>query len=179
VRGIEYIFASFYSSGPFLQYSTAPAAGRSRYPSFAELQVATDGAGASRAYLATEENYRTVRAMEQNNLIVPLVANFGGPKTIRAVGTWIRERGAKVTTFYASNVEQYLFPDGIWNNFAENLASLPQDESSVLIRSCFNSCTSPLAPSRVAMLVDSLPGLVRDYKAGLIRGYYDLLSRQR
>jgi len=178
-RGIEYIFGSFYASGPQLQYSSAPAAGRSRYPSFAELQVATDGAGVARGYLASEENYRALRSLEQRNLIVPLVANFAGPKTLRAIGAWVSDRGGKVTTFYSSNVEQYLFQDGIWGDFAENLAALPTDQTTTFIRSCFNICVNTANNSRVVMLLDSVPALVRDQRAGLIHTYYDLLGRTR
>ena len=177
--GIEYIFGAFFSAGPFLSYSSAPAGRGARYPSFAELQMATDGAGVARAYLATEENYRAVRALQQNNLIVPLVGNFGGPKAIRAIGAWVRERGGRVTTFYASNVEQYLFQDGLWDAFAGNLAALPIDETSTFIRSCFNSCLSPVIGSRVTMLTDSMSALVKDHQAGLIQTYYHVLSRQR
>jgi len=178
-RGIERIFSSFFAAGPFLSYTSGPAAGRSRYPSFAELQTATDAAGTARAYLATEANYRTVRSLQQKNLIVPLVANFAGPRTLRAIGAWVRDRDAAVTTFYASNVEQYLFQDGLWDAFAENLAALPTDRTSTFIRSCFNLCVSATFNSRVVMLLDSLPGIVKDHKAGAIRGYYDVLSRQR
>ncbi len=177
-RGIEFILDSFYSAGPFLTYSSAQPFGRSRYPSFAELQIATDLSGVERAYLATEDNYRSVRALQQKNLIVPMVANFAGPKTLRAIGAWVREHGARVTTFYASNVEQYLFQDGIWSDFAGNLAALPTDDTSSFIRSCFTPCASGSGP-RALMLVDSLPGMLKDYRTGLIRDYYDVLARRR
>jgi len=178
-RGIEFIFGNFYASGPFLQYSSFPAAGRMRYPSFAELQMATDAGGVTHGYLANEENYRAVRSLEQRNLIVPLVANFAGPKTLKAIGGWVSERGARVTTFYSSNVEQYLFQDGIWDEFAENLAALPADSSSTFIRSCFNICVNTTSDSRVVMLLDSVQALVRDHRAGLIHAYYDVLGRTR
>ena len=177
--GIDYILGSFLVAGPYLQYSSAPAGRGVPYPSFAELQSATDGANVARAYLASEENYRAVRALQRNNLIVPLVGNFGGPKTLRAIGAWVRERSATVTTFYTSNVEQYLFQDAIWNDFASNIAAMPLDETSTLIRSCFNNCISPVPGSRVLMLLDSMPALLRDHQAGVIRNYYDVLSRQR
>ena len=179
VAGIEYILSSFLSSGPFLQYSSRPIGGRgSRYPSFAELQMATDEAGVPRAYLATEEHYRIVRTMQQNNLIVPTVGNFGGPKTLRAIGAWARARGARITTFYTSNVEQYLFQDRLWDAFAASVATMPLDDSSTLIRSCFNNCVSPVF-SRVVMLLDSMPEMVKAHKSGLITNYYDVLSRRR
>ena len=176
--GIDFILGNFFSQGPFLQYSSAPV-GRTRYPSFAELQMATDADGLARAYLATEENYRVIRDLERRNLIVPLVADFGGPKTFKAIGAWVRERSGKVTTLYTSNVEQYLFQDQKWAAFAENVAALPLDETSTLIRSCFNMCTSPLPGSRVLMLLDSLPAMVRDHQAGSIVSYYDVLMRRR
>lgn len=176
--GIDYILGNFFTAGPFLQYSSAPV-GRTRYPSFAELQMATDATGLARAYLATEENYRAVRDLERRNLIVPLVADFGGPKTFRAIGAWVRERKATVTTLYTSNVEQYLFQDQKWDDFAGNVASLPLDETSTLIRSCFNMCLSPVPGSRVLMLLDSMPAMIRDHQAGMIGTYPDVLTRRR
>jgi hypothetical protein len=176
--GIDFILGNFFTAGPFLQYSSAPV-GRTRYPSFAELQMATDATGLARAYLATEENYRAVRELERRNLIVPLVADFGGPKTFRAIGAWARERNATVTTLYTSNVEQYLFQDQKWEAFAGNVAALPLDETSTLIRSCFNMCVSPVPNSRVLMLLDSMPAMLRDHQAGMIGGYYDVLTRRR
>ena len=177
--GIQYILTFFYQSGPFLSYTSGPARPGSRYPAFADLQLAHDGAGVARAYLATEAHYRTVRGLQQRNLIMPVVGNFGGPKTLRAIGAWVRERGAQVTTYYTSNVEQYLFQDGIWDVFAGNIASMPLDASSTLIRSCFDRCVSAPGTSRVAMLLDSMPALVSDHQAGLIRTYWDVLSRKR
>lgn len=179
LMGIQYILGFFYASGPYLSYTSGPARMGSRYPAFAELQMQQDGAGVARAYLASEEHYRTIRTMQQKNLIVPMVGNFGGPKTLRAIGAWVKERGARVTTFYTSNVEQYLFQDGIWDVFAGNIAAMPLDDSSTLIRSCFDRCVNPLNNSRVVMLLDSMPGLVSDHQAGLIRSYWDVLSRRR
>jgi hypothetical protein len=176
--GIEYILSNFYSAGPYLQYASGPV-GRTRYPSFAELQTATDGTGTERAYLATEENYRIVRAMQQANLIVPAVGNFGGPRTLKAIGAWVRARGARVTTFYTSNVEQYLLQDRLWDAFAANVAAMPLDETSTLIRSCFNSCINTSSNSRVVMLLDSMQDLVLAHQSGLITSYYDVLSRKR
>jgi hypothetical protein len=120
-----------------------------------------------------------VRALQQNNLFVPLVGNFSGPKTLRGIGAWSRARGAKITAFYTSNVEQYLFQDGLWNDFAANVASMPLDGTSTLIRSCFNSCLNSAFGSRVVMLLDSMQDMVKAQQAGQILSYYDVLSRRR
>jgi hypothetical protein len=48
----------------------------------------------------------------------------------------LRNRGERVSVFYTSNVEQYLFPLS-FSRFAETVASLPHDDRSVMIRSYF------------------------------------------
>jgi hypothetical protein len=178
--GIAYVYSAFAQSGPFLSYSSGPPPFRgSRYPTYQDLQMADDGLGRQWAYLASEEHYRVIRTLQQQNLIVPLVGNFAGWKTLRAVGAWVRARGATVTTFYASNVEQYLFGDRLWDEFGRNLASLPLDETSTLIRSCFNNqCRTPPGSRSVSML-DGISALVRDHQAGRVQFYADVLSRSR
>jgi hypothetical protein len=68
-------------------------------------------------------------------MVVPLVGNFAGPKAIRSVGQYLTEKGAMVSAFYLSNVEQFLRQDGIWINFCRNVSTLPLDETSMFIRS--------------------------------------------
>ena len=83
-----------------------------------------------------------------------------------------------MTTFYLSNVEQYLFSDGIWFTFADNVAALPLEAGSTFIRSCFNNCQSPY-PSRAVMQLDSMMGLLKDVRDGRIRSYGDVLAHVR
>jgi hypothetical protein len=70
--------------------------------------------------------------MQQKNLIVPLVGDFGGTKTLKALAKYLKDHGSTVSVFYISNVEDYL--DGKWASFVENLKALPQDSSTYLIR---------------------------------------------
>ncbi len=102
---------------------------------YADLMLATDAEGVARSYLATEETFQFLKDLEARNLLVPVVGNFGGPKALRAVGQYVRDRGATVSAFYLSNVEQYLTQDGIWGQFCANVATMPLDESSTFIRS--------------------------------------------
>jgi hypothetical protein len=97
--------------------------------------TATDEKGVFRSYLANEENFNVLKSLEMKNLVVPVVGNYAGPKAIRAVGKYIKEKDAVVSAFYLSNVEQYLEQDGIWNDFCRNVAMLPLDDSSTFIRS--------------------------------------------
>jgi hypothetical protein len=88
------------------------------------------------AFLATEENYQAIRALHRKNLIVPVVGDFAGPKAIRAVGEYLKQRGGTVSAFYLSNVEQYLFRQtGDAERFYKNVQTLPIDSASAFIRS--------------------------------------------
>jgi hypothetical protein len=123
--GIEYVYHSFYWGGFAVRAS----------PTYADLMTETDEAGAFKSYLASEERFGVVKNLESKNLVVPVVADFGGPKAIRAVGAYLKARGATVSTFYLSNVEQYLEQDNKWQLFCGNVAALPLDVSSTFIRS--------------------------------------------
>jgi hypothetical protein len=101
-------------------------------PGYAMLMTMTDRAGKNWSYLAAKENYDRVRAMHQNNLIVPLVGDFTGPKAIQMVAQYLKDHGATVNVFYISNVEDYIYP--MWRQFVDNIAALPFDSSSLFIR---------------------------------------------
>jgi hypothetical protein len=132
--GIEYVYWSFYWYGPPITYNSSRG-GSGSMVSYGDLMLATDAAGVNRAYLATEDAFRVIKDLHQRNLIVPVVGNFAGPKALRAVGRYVRERGATISAMYLSNVEQYLEQDGIWNLFCANVASMPLVETSTFIRS--------------------------------------------
>ena len=133
--GIEYVANAFYWYGPGINYNSSGGRMGRMMATYFDLMVATDAEGRSRSYLASEENFKAVKDLHSKNLFVPVVGNFGGPKALRAVGTWVKERGGTVTAFYLSNVEQYLDQQGLWPAFCNNVAALPLDDTSVFIRS--------------------------------------------
>jgi hypothetical protein len=98
------------------------------------MESADAQSGKERSFLATEESFALVKAMESRNLIVPVVGDFAGPKALRAIGAWIQAHGATVSVFYVSNVEQYLQQNGVWPAFCANVANLPIDRASIFIR---------------------------------------------
>jgi hypothetical protein len=128
---LEYVLATFAASGPGVTYSsnqqTRGGIGMMRaMPSFLELMVQEDGAGANRSFLASEALYAVFRGYQQRNAIVPVTGDFAGPTALRRVGDYVRQHGATVDLFYLSNVEQYLFQQGDdWWRFYENVATLP------------------------------------------------------
>jgi hypothetical protein len=98
------------------------------------LMTQADANGQALTYLGTEEKFAYIKDLENRNLIVPVVGNFSGPKAIRAIGTYLKSRGATVAAFYVSTVEPYLRRDGSLPAFCENVATLPMDDASVFIR---------------------------------------------
>src|SRR3954465_9962541 len=80
LAGIDFVFRAFYSAGPDIRYSYGRGAGWQPFPTYRDLMTADDGQGIQRSYIANEEIYESLRDIEQRNLIVPLVGDFGGPK---------------------------------------------------------------------------------------------------
>lgn len=194
LQQLEGIYWHFYWEGPGIRYTmNSPVPGGTRnfggfgrpwgggnFPTYADLVQQADSAGRSRSYLATEEAFAFVKAFEEKNLIVPVVGNFAGPKALRGVGKYIRDHREVVSAFYVSNVEQYLFQDGIWPEFYRNVATLPIDESSVFIRSVSGRTgyNGPMrGPDGRATALDPIKASLRDFSAGRIRRYFDINIR--
>jgi len=136
ISGIEYVYHNFFRFGPAINYNSSTGGfGGGMRVSYAELMTATDQDGVNRSYLTNEENFRILKDLESKNLLVPVVGNFSGPKAIRAVGKYLKDVNARVSAFYLSNVEDYLYRDGSWPSFCANVATLPLDEASTFIRS--------------------------------------------
>jgi hypothetical protein len=176
--GVEFVMNSFFVAGPDLTFVSNGGFRRSRYPSYAALQTATDLEGVERAYLSTEARFQRVKSLQARNLVIPVVGNFAGPKALPAIGAWVREQGGVVTALYTSNVEQYLFQEGAWDRFRRNVMTMPTDATSTFIRSCFSSCSSP-GGSRAVTLLDSVVGLLDAAASGRIQGYWDVLTHSR
>jgi hypothetical protein len=101
---------------------------------FAALTQVSNGPGQFNSFLGTFDNFRFLKDLHARNMFVPNSGNFGGPKAIRAVGNYVKEHGATVSAFYVSNVEQYLFMDGIAGAFYDNVRTVPVEPGSVFIR---------------------------------------------
>lgn len=135
-------------------------------PEYADMLTATDLEGQSHSYLATEANYRWLRTFQARNLLVPVVGDFAGPKALRSVAAYLVAHGAVVSAFYTSNVEQYLFRNAVSEPFYANLATLPVDEHSVIIRSALQR-----------NVLDPIGDVVRQFQAGRLTMYSDVTSR--
>jgi hypothetical protein len=136
LRGIEYVYQAFYWFGPMINWesSTARSISASSRPSVADLLRQVDVSGRELSFLANVERFAFVKALQEKNLVVPVVGNFAGSRAVQAVGQYLREHSAQVGAFYVSEVEAYLVQDGLWPHFCRNLSTLPRHERSVLIR---------------------------------------------
>jgi hypothetical protein len=163
LAGIEYVYHNFYAFGPGIHYNSSGQSfgGRGRnFVTYADLMTLTDESGTSRGYLASDENFKTVKDLEEKNLIIPIVGDFSGPKALRAVGKYLKGYNSTVAAFYLSNVEQYL--GGVWSAFCANVASLPLDEKSTFIRASRNG--APGFGGRGGGLMSSLGNMQSETK---------------
>jgi hypothetical protein len=184
---IAHVYRSFVAYGPDITYnSNQGRSGYGRMPSYAQLQIETDSAGLHRSYMANEANFRVLKRLEADNLVVPLVGDFAGPTAIRAVGTYLREHHAGVSAFYLSNVEQYLFQQGDdWRHFFDNVGELPLDSSSTFIRSVFDGAVYYRgAPPfggymRARQMLASMLAQVTAFRAGKLMTYSDVIETSR
>jgi hypothetical protein len=133
----------------------------------------TDLAGQVQSFLVSHETFLTLKTLQGKNLLVPASGDFGGPKAIRAVGQYVRDRGATITAFYVSNVEQYLFQDNKQAAFYGNVATLPVDAGSVFIR------PYALRQYTAAAALCPIDLFVKSFQAGKVFGYQDALMCPR
>ena len=174
---------SFAEHGLGLRFTTFGRPPRGCYPTYGELLSARDLAGRQASYLATEGDFRFVKALHDQNLVIPIVGDLAGPHALKRIGSYLEARGTRVSVFYTSNVEFYLAQDGIFGPFVENLASLPHDTASVIIRSVFSSRFGSLPPPRSqerSCSVQSLhpiATLLNHERSTGYTGYGDLVTR--
>ena len=180
-ESLFYVFASFAEGGADLSYSFGQMGGQRTgrwMPTLAEMMTETDGEGAHRSYLASEASYRAVRELQERNLIIPVVGDFGGEQALRAVAGWLRTHDATLGALYASNVEQYLYMQGnAAPRFFETLAAFPHDRSTRLVRAVSNRGWLPMRNPRSrlaqrAVPLDATLTIVREGKAAT---YWDLV----
>jgi hypothetical protein len=63
-----------------------------------------------------------------------VVGDFAGEKAFSSIGAYLKNNGYTVRAFYTSNVEQFLFQNGVYDAFVANVRKLPIDNTSVFIR---------------------------------------------
>lgn len=169
--------ASFVDAGPGLRFTTFGRPPRPHYPTYRQLILETDLAGNPVSYLADAGRYRTVREMQLANRIVPVVGDLAGDGALREMGEVMREMGVELTAFYTSNVEFYLWNEGTFPAWEENVRALPAAPGAVLIRSYFPNFGGPHPSAVPGYYATQSLQPVSEFVRGDFTGYWDVVTR--
>jgi hypothetical protein len=168
----------FIDDGLSLRFQSTGRAPNSYYPTYRDLLQDTDESGRQGNYLASEDAFQFVKGLEARDLVIPVVGDLSGPSAVTAIAGALAARHERLSAFYVSNVEFYLFGNGSFPRFTANLGRLPHTGNSVVIRSIFGRYAGASRPGDASVSrVDAVDGLLREYAAGRIRQYGDLASR--
>jgi hypothetical protein len=178
---IDRFHRTFIDSGLSLKFETFTRGVRPYFPTYRDLLLERDDTGQQSNYLASEERFQFVRSLEQRDLVIPVVGNFVGPHALVAIGRLMGERGVGLSAFYASNVEYYLFADGTFQKFVDNLSHIPHTDRSLIVRSVFAGGIASLMPQAVpgypsASIVQSFNELLEGYRDGRFHEYGELTT---
>jgi len=181
VSKIEYVYTAFHRDGLDLRFSSLGRNNASQYPTYESLLLQTDHDGRLQSYLADEPTFLWLKQFETENRLIPVTGDFAGPYAFKTVGAYLAKNGLKVSTFYTSNVEYYLFGQSAWRQFMQNVRTLPLTPNAVFIRAYFAGAgpTHPLAVPghRSTSLVQDIASFLSDEKAGRSRQYWDVVNR--
>lgn len=142
LESLQWVWDAFTQYGPNINTQAAQGGGRGGFGgrganrgTFVTLTAQSlDSAGVPQTFLSTSDNFAFVKSLHEKNLFIPVSGDFAGPKALRSIGEWLTMRGATVSAYYVSNVEQYLFMDGKEAAFYANVGRLPITRTSVFIR---------------------------------------------
>jgi hypothetical protein len=180
---IDEIYQAFYTDCLEVRYTIRDRPTGRFFPAFRDLLLEKDLAGKYRNYLANEADFMVIKTMHDQNRIIPATGDVAGVKAVKVIGDFVKEINEKVSAFYLSNVEFYLFRQDSMGRFVENLKSLPIDSRSVIIRSYFNyAYYTNIHPQTIdnyfsVQLLQPIEALIRGYDAGEFSSYYELTTR--
>jgi hypothetical protein len=181
LKTIENIQRAFYSAGLDIRYSSHNRPPRSIYPTYRDLLLEKDLSGQQGNYLCREDDWLYIKKLEDNDLIIPCTGDLAGASAVKSIGKYLNEVKEKVSAYYVSNVEFYVHRQGQYDKFIENVAALPIDKNSLIIRSYFNYY-APLHPQAEpnhfsTQLLQHLEDLIRMCKAGECESYESVVTK--
>jgi hypothetical protein len=168
----------FIAAGLSLQFNSTGRAPQYDYPTYRDLILEVDRKGVRQSFVASEDDFQFVKSMQAKDLIVPIAGDLAGNRALEEVGKFLAATNRQVSAFYTSNVEFYLFQNGTFPKFVANLAKLPRQPGSLIVRSVFPSGRAPAAMSpgyNSASLTQPIQALLDGYAQGRYRQYGDLI----
>ena len=168
----------FIDDGLSLRFNSTGRPPQLYYPTYRDLLLETDASGNQVNYLASEDSFQFVKSLQSRDRIVPVVGDISGPTALQAVGRAIAARGERLSAFYVSNVEFYLFGQGAYSRFVTNLRGIPRTKGAVLIRSVFGRYSSFGRPGDASQSqLHAVEDLLGGYDDGRYRSYGELVRR--
>jgi hypothetical protein len=120
-----------------------------------------------------------MKRFQAENRLIPIVGDFAGPRAFKNVGAFLKRNNLAVSTFYTSNVEYYLFENGQWSRYVDNVRALPVTDDAVFIRAYFSNAAGvqpqTMPGHRVTTLIQSMRQFLRDAGTSRLRSYSDLM----
>jgi hypothetical protein len=171
---IDRFHRDFIQAGVDLQFQSTGRPPQSHYPTYRELLLATDSSGTPGNFLASEESFQFLKSLQQRDLVIPIVGDLSGSRALAGIGSRLRQRDQRLSAFYASNVEFYLFGDGRFGQFVNNVGGMPRADHAVIIRSVFGRFSGYGGGS--SQHLQPLTELVNGFAKGQIRSYGELVS---
>jgi hypothetical protein len=169
---------TFIDSGLSLKFQSAGRAPRNVYPTYHDLLLETDRSGNYGNYLASEAAFQFVKSLQAQDRVIPVVGNLAGDRALASIARLMNERGERLSAFYVSNVELYLWQDGAFSQFMANLARLPSEPRSVVIRAVFGTTIDESVPGYYSTsVVQPVADLLRGHQQGRYRSYWSIITR--
>jgi hypothetical protein len=138
---IQRFHHTFITNGLSLKFESHGRRPQAVYPTYRDLIMATDRAGRAWGFVAAESDFQFLKSLEAQDLVVPVVGDLGGTRALAAIADHLTARGTRTSAFYISNIETYL-AGNLFSQFVKNVARLPRDAHSVIIRSTFQASVS-------------------------------------
>ena len=171
---------TFIDAGLGLQFTSSGRAPRPYYPTLRQLVLERDLEGRQASYLAREADFQFVKALQQRDLVIPVVGNLAGEHALAAIGRHAAARGERISALYTSNVEDYLMRDGSFARYARTVAALPRAPNGVIIRSYFGrggALPQSVAGYYSTQLLQTLESFAAEQARGGYESYDDVVTK--
>ncbi|MFC1513480.1 hypothetical protein ACFL5P_00550 [candidate division KSB1 bacterium] len=168
-REIDYVLRMFHTYNLDITYQGYYTS-RSRWPRLSDLMRTTDFEGDQLNAFNSRDKFLYIKELYHKNRIIPLTGNFAGTKAIRAVAEYLKAHDLTVTAYYVSNVENYLFRDGIFRSWVNNVKQLPITDQTVFIRWTHDQGWQRPQQSRLQYMKT----FIKNYDSGRYYSYDDL-----
>jgi hypothetical protein len=169
LRTLDRFHRRFIGAGLGLRFQSLGRPPQGYYPTFRQLLLEVDGAGRQRNYLASEEAFQFVKSLQARDLVIPIVGDLSGATAMVTLGRWLREHDERLSILYASNVEFYLFREGSFARFVDNLSHIPHADRALIIRSVFGGGGSSVSQTQ------PVPELLDGFSRGRFHQYWELV----